>query len=175
MSSEDQQALRLRLVYFMRRFLILPLLLGVYLPVKAEIDPKVRKACLPAADFLGCVKAYTTQSTDSPNLRVIQGKTEVTGNMCPSGHAYRGAGYCTNVVCRGDRFRSDPELRNKDWRCGLSVITWGNQSVKAVVDPRCPSREPIIGAPSSCMTQEYLDQKKSAKRNTGMTSPMDMD
>ena len=28
-------------------------------PVKAEIDPKVREACLPSADFLGCVTAMT--------------------------------------------------------------------------------------------------------------------
>ena len=41
--------------------LLLPLLAALALPtaVKGEIDPKVRKACLPAADFEGCVNAYT--------------------------------------------------------------------------------------------------------------------
>ena len=44
----------------MKSFL-LPLLAALVLPtaVKGEIDPKVRKACLPAADFEGCVNAYT--------------------------------------------------------------------------------------------------------------------
>ena len=43
----------------MRHLLILPFLLGVSLPAQAEIDPKVRKACLPAVDFEGCVRSYT--------------------------------------------------------------------------------------------------------------------
>ena len=43
----------------MKRLLLLPLLIGLTKPVQAEIDPKVREACLPAADFLGCVKAYS--------------------------------------------------------------------------------------------------------------------
>ena len=78
----------------MRRFLILPLLLGVSLPVQAEIDPKVREAWLPAADFLGCVKAYTTQSSDTQNLRIIEGERELTGNICADNYAYIGGGYC---------------------------------------------------------------------------------
>ena len=45
---------------FLRRFL-LPLLAALAFPsaVNAEIDPKIRKACLPAADFEGCVRAYS--------------------------------------------------------------------------------------------------------------------
>ena len=44
----------------MKRFLI-PLLAALALPtaVNAEIDPAVLKACLPAADFEGCVNAFT--------------------------------------------------------------------------------------------------------------------
>ena len=67
--------------------------------------------------------------------------------------------------------------------------------MKAVEDPRCPNREPIIGTSSSCVTQAYLDEKKAAKKSkkplawrngtwdenpprckdAGITSPMDMD
>ena len=44
MSSEDQQALRLRLVYLMRRFLFLALGIGMLLPtaVNAEKCPQAR-------------------------------------------------------------------------------------------------------------------------------------
>ena len=38
MSSEDQQALRLRLVYFMRRFLLLALGMGFLLPTAASAE-----------------------------------------------------------------------------------------------------------------------------------------
>ena len=41
--------------------LLLPLLAALALPtsVNAGVDPEVRKACLPAADFEGCVRSYT--------------------------------------------------------------------------------------------------------------------
>ena len=150
----------------MKRLLLAPLLLGLVLPVQAEIDPKVREACLPAADFLGCVKAYTTESTDIQNLRVIQGKTELTGNSCPSGFGYSGAGYCTNVIC-ADRwmFKPHPDLKDKKWKgCVFLQPDWGNKVLKAVVDPKCPNKEPIIGTPSSCTTQEELDEIKAKKK-----------
>ena len=148
----------------MKRLLLAPLLLGLVSPVQAEIDPKVREACLPAADFLGCVKAYTTESSNIQNLRVIQGQTELTGNSCPSGFGYSGAGYCTSVIC-ADRFRAHPDLRGKSWKgCFLMRSWWGNEVVKAVVDPKCPLTEPIIGTPSSCTTQEELDEIKAKKK-----------
>ena len=43
----------------MQWILAAQLLFVLGLPVQAEIDPKIRKACLPAADFEGCVRAYT--------------------------------------------------------------------------------------------------------------------
>ena len=77
----------------MNRFLLLALTAGLSLPVQAEIDPKVREACLAAADFLGCVKAYT-QTSDIQNLRIIEGERELTGNICADNYAYIGGGYC---------------------------------------------------------------------------------
>ena len=78
----------------MKRLLFAPLLIVLALPAQAEIDPKVRKACLPAADFLGCVKAYTTQSSDPQNIRIIEGERDLTGNICSDNYAYIGGGYC---------------------------------------------------------------------------------
>ena len=69
--------------------LLLPLLAAIALPtaVNANVDPEVHKLCIPAADYLGCVKAMTTKSTDIPSMRMIQGETELTGNSCPIGYA----------------------------------------------------------------------------------------
>ena len=43
------------------KHLLLPLLAAIALPsaVNANVDPEVRKLCLPAADFEGCVRSYT--------------------------------------------------------------------------------------------------------------------
>ena len=149
----------------MNRFLLLALTAGLSLPVQAEIDPKVREACLPAADFLGCVKAYTTKPTDIPSLRVIQGKTELTGNSCPNGYAYNGAGYCREVIC-GDKWRHHEDLRGKGWKCEMPFFKtmWGQRSLKAVVDESCPDEEPIIGTLSSCWTNEMIEKNLTKKK-----------
>ena len=81
----------------MKRFSLLALTAGFLSPAFAEVDPKVHKMCLQAKDYLGCVKAQTTKSTNIPSLRVIQGEIELTGNSCPTGFAYKGAGYCQKV------------------------------------------------------------------------------
>ena len=61
----------------MKRFLILPLIFGVSLPLQAGVDPEVQKLCKDVKDYLGCVKAQGSKSTDIPSLRVIQGKREL--------------------------------------------------------------------------------------------------
>ena len=62
------------------RKLLIPLLAALALPtacsndnvsdktVNAEIDPKIRKACLPAADFEGCVNAYANPKEKKKKL-----------------------------------------------------------------------------------------------------------
>ncbi len=62
----------------MRFFLLLPLCIGFFSPMHAAVDPKVRKACLPAADFEGCVRAFTqkelkTEQFDFLDKPVIKG------------------------------------------------------------------------------------------------------
>ena len=41
-------------------------------PAQGSVDSKVHKMCLQAKDYLGCVKAQATQSSEMPSLRVIQ-------------------------------------------------------------------------------------------------------
>ena len=151
----------------MKRFLILNLLIGLVPLAKAEVDPKIHNMCLQAQDYLGCVKAQTTKPTEIQNLRLIQGQTELTGNSCPQGYGYSGAGYCTNVIC-ADRwmFKPHPDLKDKAWKgCVFLQPSWGRKVIKAVVDPKCPDKEPIIGTPSSCTTQEELDKIKAEKKS----------
>ena len=136
--------------------LLLPLLAALALPtaVNANVDPEVHKLCLPAADYLGCVKAMTTQSSDIPSMRVIEGRRELTGNSCPAGYGYIGAGMCRQIKCK-DRFVSHVDLKGKGWKCGAWFKPyWAESSVKAVVDEYCPNEEPIIGRQSSCETLE---------------------
>ena len=157
--------------------------------------------CLQAKDYLGCIKAQENKSTDITSLRLIQGKTELTGNSCPRGHAYSGAGYCTEIRCWDSFWDRHPELAG--WNCKKSGLLlgkpiWGSQVIKAVVDPKCPNREPIVGTQSSCTTQADLEAMKASKKKkrkplacrngtwspdhpqckeseSAITSPMDMD
>ena len=45
----------------------------------------------------------------------------------------------------------------------FSTATLGKKVIKAVVDPNCPDKEPIIGTPSSCSSQDELDKIKAEK------------
>ena len=109
----------------MKRFLF-PILAALALPnaVNANVDPEIAEFCMKAADFQGCVKAMTTKPTNSQNMRIIRGETEVTGNTCPDNHAYTGGGYCQRVMCDGLNWwvrefsaRHDPLLEGKGWEC----------------------------------------------------------
>jgi len=144
----------------MKRFLILPLLLGVSLPLQAGVDPEVHKLCKDVKDYLGCVKAQGSKSTDIPSLRVIQGKRELTGNSCPSGWAYLGGGYCQEVKCLMDSFGSNhPTVAGKGWVCpkkplfGKGFLVLGNSAIPAITDQRCPDEEPEIGKNNSCLNE----------------------
>ena len=81
--------------------LLFPLLAVLALPtaVNANVDPEVHKLCLPAADYLGCIKAMTTKSTDIPSMRMIDAGVELSGNKCPEGMLYLGGGICREVGC----------------------------------------------------------------------------
>ena len=154
----------------MKRFL-LPLLAAISLPttVNANVDPEVHKLCLPAADYLGCVKAMTTKSTDIPSMRIIEGKTELSGNSCPSGFAYGGGG-----ICRSWRRNILSDEVNIDsyglWKAGQAELTQFRFSVfddgrsKAVYDPSCPDKEPYLYTSNSCAEKPSPPTTKEIKR-----------
>ena len=153
------------------KHLLLLLLAALALPtaVNANVDPEVHKLCLPAADYLGCIKAMTTKSTDIPSMRMIEGKTEVSGNSCPSGFAYAGANSCRSVV----KARLN-DLMNID-TIGLYAAGWGTkpksylhyrfgeQISKSVFDPNCPDSEPFIYTRSSCESKPTAPALKDIK------------
>ena len=181
----------------MKRLLLLPLLLGLTAPAQAEIDPKVREACLPAADFLGCVKAMTGEG-------LAGNKTFKKGNKCPEGAAYIGNGKCTVVRCTynaamwGIQGPNDPLLKGKsNWKCPFSP--WGGPGrlkpgveVPVTNSEQCPQGEPAIGWNSTCEAP-YIkkvktklpmacrngvwdkDHPKCQVKEDRVMSPMDMD
>ena len=159
----------------MKRLLPVPLILALGLPLQAEIDPKVREACLAAADFLGCVKAYSGKAqTNSPSTVITNEGFAVTGgNKCPTGFASDGAGYCSRVRCEqcmsfGCLVGNDPVLANKNWKChrGLTVylLRWGDSTVRASQVPECPAGPIEAGFNSTCEQREFAIKREQEKK-----------
>ena len=157
--------------------LLLPLLAAIALPtaVNANVDPKIAEFCLKAADFAGCVKTMTTKSTDIPSMRLIQGKTELTGNSCPSGFVYAGAGNCRSI----ERSKINEFLTIDAvglWRAGhVDRPVWHTYYklgyiTKAVSDPNCPDREPYLYTQKSCNEKPTPPPLKEIKRILGLVA-----
>ncbi len=141
----------------MKRFLI-PLLGFLILPtaVNANVDPKVHKMCIEAKDYLGCIKAMTGTGNDSEeNITVDLDKIRTTGNSCPDGFAYKGAGYCQEVKCLSYG-KHDPRLAGKGLTClsrpvfGRYTMHFSGTTLRATTTERCPAVEPEIGRSNSC-------------------------
>ena len=139
--------------------LLLPLLAALALPtaVNANVEPEVHKLCIPATDYLGCVKAMTTKSTDIPSLRLIEGAKELSGNKCAEGFVYAGAGDCRQVIsyltARGTPIGVALIAQDYEEVCGIfgcEALTLSTYSQKAVLDPSCPNKEPFPFTNSSC-------------------------
>ena len=139
--------------------LLLPLLAALALPtaVNANVDPEVHKLCIPATDYLGCIKAMTTKSSDIPSLRLIEGAKELTGNRCPEGFAYSGAGNCREVIsvftARGTPRGLALVAAGYEEVCsifGCEALTLSSNLQKAVLDPLCPNKEHFLYTNSSC-------------------------
>ena len=154
----------------MKRLLLLPLLLGLSSPVRAEVDPKVREACLPAADFLGCVKAYSgeaiKESTTNSNERIA--------NSCPPSFAYVGAGQCRQFYCID--FGKEVPILYRKHVCEKKPISLGferwrlrwvlaGKTASAIHSPFCPNREPGLGWGSTCDEDKGLLPEKVSTKN----------
>ena len=72
--------------------------------VAQGVDSKIHAMCLEAKDYVGCVKAMTTDVIQQTVLKVDQtnrpGLQQEMGNSCPAGYAYSGAGQCRSIVCQ---------------------------------------------------------------------------
>ena len=153
----------------MKIFFLMPLLLGFFSPVKAEVDSKVAEFCLRAKDFEGCVRSMSSKSSDMPSMRIIEGGVELSGNSCPEGFAYAGAGKCRDVSRRvSDILKVDGFGL---WASGLaSRPNWagwsrfGEMSVQAVLDPKCPRIEPFLYTRSSCQSKPEITDMKELKK-----------
>ena len=99
----------------MKRLLI-PLLAGLVLPnaVNAGIDPEIRKACLKAVDFQGCVRAYNESKSSSEKRgdncpHPLAGKNEIYDGTLwkPNNwtliHVLAGSSAETSGLLRGDK------------------------------------------------------------------------
>ena len=159
----------------MKRFLILPLLLGVSLSLQAGVDPEVHKLCKDVKDYLGCVKAQSGQAqTNSPETVIInEGFAVNGGNKCPTGFASDGAGYCSRVKCErcmsfGCLVGNDPVLADKNWKChrGMAVylLRWGDSVVRATNVPECPAGPIEAGYNSTCEQREFAIKREQEKK-----------
>ena len=131
-------------------------------PAIAQVNPSIHKLCLEAKDYAGCVKLQAGSKSEPQTVINNLGAAMATGNRCPSGYAYSGAGYCRAVYCNykhggfGIPTGHDPLVAGKDkWACkhsfwvGAGVLTLG-EAIRIGTDPNCPDGEPTLGWNSTC-------------------------
>ena len=156
----------------MKKILLLPIFFSFALELQASVDPEIHKMCIQAKDYLGCVKAMKgdSNSNQENKITVDLDKVRNTGNSCPDGFAYKGAGYCQEIVClKGGKH--DPRLGGKGNTClgrpiiGRYTMHFGNQTIRATTDERCPLVEPEIGRSNSCSNGLSEDELKKGIRN----------
>ena len=111
----------------------------------------------------------TTKSTDIQNIRVIEGRTELSGNSCPSGFAYAGGGICRNW--RRNRLSDEVNIDSYGlWKAGQAELTQFRFSVfdygssKAVYDSSCPDKEPYLYTSNSCAERPSPPTTNEIKR-----------
>ena len=112
--------------------------------------------CIEAKDYLGCIKAMTGDVNDAErNVSVDLDKIRTTGNSCPDGFAYKGAGYCQEITCLSGG-KHDPRLAGKGHKCisrpvfGRLTMQFMGSTLRATTTERCPAFEPEIGRTNSC-------------------------
>ena len=151
----------------MKRLLLVIALLSASASARAEVSPEIHALCKEAKDYVGCVQAMTSNSAATTGrtstLRVVEGERELTGNSCPEGFAYAGAGWCSNVICISRASGHSPGLGGKNWKCGSFLgmgyaISWGDQRVKATNDPSCPADAPEVGWTSSSEQRDWIPE-----------------
>ena len=110
--------------------------------------------------------SFLNKSNSETKVTMDIDKIRNTGNKCPVNFAYVGGGYCQQVICGYDLNRNDPRLGGKGWKCRRTFLPstkkdllFGEATIRAVVDERCPQIEPEIGRNNSCqngMTEKEI-------------------
>ena len=127
-------------------------------PVIAEqIESSIHDLCIEARDYQGCVNSRTN-SNNTTTIRNIDAGIELSGNSCPSGHAYVGSGQCQKVYCDGLAWwnrdinaKHDSRIAGKSWSCkGGQIMSLDGPLVRAVIDPSCPKTTFKIGWENTC-------------------------
>jgi len=137
------------------------------IPVRADVPDSVHKLCIDAKDYAGCVRAHTMGTPE--RITIDQGLSTNEGNSCPHAYGYRGGGNCTEVICYGKGLwligeSNDQSLAGKEWSCkggfpgSGGVLRWGDNTLRASFDPKCPSIPFEIGWNSTC-SQSAVPQK----------------
>ena len=145
-------------------------------PAFAEVDPKIHKLCVEAKDYAGCVRAMKGDTTPVTETRMRMGLQDELGNACPAGYAYSGGGQCRSIKCipMGIFGSNEPQLAGKGHTCegrnieygiigGRATMRWGNQYMKAIIDPNCPNIEPHLGDLNSCGREKDYKAKQEAE------------
>ena len=97
--------------------------------------------------------SFLNKSNSETKVTVDIDKVRTTGNMCPSGWAYIGGGYCQQIACFDTIGGHDSRLGGKGWKlCNWAAATMRlkGSTAKASTDERCPMVEPEIGRNNSC-------------------------
>ncbi len=119
------------------------LTLAAPLAANAQVDPKIHKMCLQAADYQGCVNAQSGNSGQK-RMTIDKGLALAEGNQCPDMMAYVGGGTCRSFYCVVSSGGHDQTLAGKDWSCkggGLfrsPVMRLGNTTARASYNKKCP-------------------------------------
>ena len=140
----------------MKRLNIALTALALGAPVLAETPERVHQLCIEAKDYMGCVKAMTTEKLSHSEI----------GNKCQTQFAYIGDGNCQRVGCRYGWWLTGSGINNQivagksDWQCPRQfrngVFLTGSLILEEVApvgyDKDCPPVEPTVGWNNSCET-----------------------
>ena len=141
--------------------------------ISAEVDPEIHRLCIEAKDYVGCVRAMKGDTAPVAETRMRMGLQDELGNACPAGYAYSSGGQCRSIKCipLGIFGKNEPQLAGKGHTCkgrnieygmitGRATMKWGDQYMKAIIDPNCPNIEPKLGDLNSCgREEEYKAQQ----------------
>lgn len=131
--------------------------------VKAEPSQEIVDKCMKASDFEGCIRVFSGKKPEEKKMTIDIDKVRTSGNTCPSGFAYLGAGQCQDWDCAGQV--NDSRLAGKGWTCkggflGRGGMRFTGQIVQATTAEYCPLEEPEIGNYNSCWNGVTEDEIK---------------